>query len=266
MIYIIDYGLAKRFRDPKTGDHIPYKDNKSLTGTARYASINTHIGIEQSRRDDLEAIGYVLMYFNRGSLPWQGLHAKGKKEKYAKIRDIKVSTTIESLCKGFPDVFAEYLNYCHKLNFDEKPDYTYIKKLFKDLSIKKGFDWDYSYDWVASKQQDKEVAGKYTTASPTTGVGVKAPKIEEAKKKVDGEESKRTQNNIKKKEGVKKMLKTNENKVEKKNSSFVLGKGVTRIKDTSQLVKYTTRSRVNTAAKGTNRKLIKVAGGPALAK
>ena len=103
-VYVIDFGLAKRFRDPKTGDHIPYKDGKSLTGTARYASIYTHLGIEQSRRDDLEAIGYVLMYLNTGSLPWQGLKAKTQKEKYQKIMEKKISTSLEELCKDFPGI------------------------------------------------------------------------------------------------------------------------------------------------------------------
>lgn len=158
MIYAIDFGLAKRYRDVKTGDHVLYKDGKSLTGTARYASVNTHLGIEQSRRDDLEALGFVLMYFNRGSLPWQGLRAQTKKEKYEIIKEKKVTTSVESLCKGFPQEFADYLEYCHKLKFDEKPDYALLRKLFKDLFIRKGFEYDYLYDWLLLKIPEKQTS------------------------------------------------------------------------------------------------------------
>jgi hypothetical protein len=150
---MIDLGLAKRYKDPKTGEHIPYRDNKNLTGTARYASVNTHIGIEQARRDDIESLGFILMYFLKGSLPWQGLPAKTKKEKYDRIRDKKLQTTVESLCKGFPEEFATYFNYCRKLKFEEKPDYPYLRKLFKDLFFRMGYDFDYNYDWIIRKNE-----------------------------------------------------------------------------------------------------------------
>jgi len=90
VVHLIDFGLAKKYCNPKTMQHIPYRENKQLTGTARYASINTHIGIEQSRRDDLESIGYVLLYFRNGYLPWQGLKAQTKSEKYSRITDCKM--------------------------------------------------------------------------------------------------------------------------------------------------------------------------------
>lgn len=133
VIHVIDFGLAKKYRDPRSHQHIPYRENKNLTGTARYASINTHIGIEQSRRDDLESLGYVLMYLIRGSLPWQGLKANTKKLKYERIMDRKMSTSTESLCKGFPAEFRSYFEYCRSLRFEDRPDYAYLKRLFKEL-------------------------------------------------------------------------------------------------------------------------------------
>jgi casein kinase 1 len=155
-VHIIDFGLAKKYRDPKTQQHIPYREGKNLTGTARYASVNTHLGIEQSRRDDLEAIGYVLMYFNRGSLPWQGLKANGKKEKYEKIMEKKMSTPVEVLCKHFPSEFVTYLNYCRSLRFEDRPDYAYLRRLLKDLFFREGYQYDFVFDWTILNYQSKE--------------------------------------------------------------------------------------------------------------
>ncbi|XP_078486743.1 casein kinase I-like [Ciona intestinalis] len=147
LVYIIDFGLAKKYRDGRTHQHIPYRENKNLTGTARYASINTHLGIEQSRRDDLESLGYILMYFNLGTLPWQGLKAATKRQKYERISEKKMSTPIELLCKGHPSEFATYLNYCRSLRFDDKPDYSYLRQLFRNLFHRQGFTYDYVFDW-----------------------------------------------------------------------------------------------------------------------
>ncbi|XP_022856860.1 casein kinase 1-like protein 3 isoform X1 [Olea europaea var. sylvestris] len=157
-VYIIDFGLAKRYRDSTTNRHIPYRENKNLTGTARYASCNTHLGIEQSRRDDLESLGYVLLYFLRGSLPWQGLKAATKKQKYDKICEKKLSTPIEVLCKSHPVEFASYFHYCHSLTFDQRPDYGFLKRLFRELFTREGCELDYIFDWTILKYQQAQIS------------------------------------------------------------------------------------------------------------
>jgi serine/threonine protein kinase len=151
VVYIIDFGLAKKFRDPRTHQHIAYRENKNLTGTARYASINTHMGVEQSRRDDLESLGYVFMYFNRGSLPWQGLKAQTKRQKYERISEKKMATSVDELCRGFPVEFSNYLGYCRSLRFDDRPDYQYLRQLFRNLFHRQGFTYDYMFDWNSLK-------------------------------------------------------------------------------------------------------------------
>lgn len=152
-LYMIDFGLAKKYRDLRTRAHISYREDKNLTGTARYASINAHLGIEQSRRDDMESLGYVLMYFNRGALPWQGLKAITKKQKYERISEKKMSTPVEVLCKGFPAEFAMFLNYCRGLAFDESPDYMYLRQLFRILFRTMNYQYDYTFDWTILRQR-----------------------------------------------------------------------------------------------------------------
>jgi len=176
-VFLIDFGLAKKYRDPRTHFHIAYRENKSLTGTARYTSINTHLGIEQSRRDDLEAIGYILMYFNRGSLPWQGLRADTKKHKYERISEKKMSTPVELLCKGHPPEFAIFLNYTRSLRFDDRPDYSYLRKIFRDIFLAQGYRYDYVYDWTVQRKESLNTSGGGSSSSPAPGVsGKSSPK------------------------------------------------------------------------------------------
>jgi serine/threonine protein kinase len=148
MVYLIDFGLAKKYRSSRTLQHIKFTNNKKLTGTARYASINALRGCEQSRRDDLEAIGYVLMYFLRGSLPWQGLKVDKKEDRYKKIYEKKKSTTAEELCTGYPNEFIEYINYTRGLGFENDPDYEYLRSLFKSVMNKTNGIWDLEFDWL----------------------------------------------------------------------------------------------------------------------
>ena len=131
VIYLIDFGLSKRYKNLKTHQHIPYREGRALTGTARYVSINTHMGIEQSRRDDLESIGYMLIYFLKGVLPWQGL--KNGNEKYTRIMEKKLQIPTEILCYGLPDEITYYLKYCKSLRFEDRPDYDYLRGLFIKL-------------------------------------------------------------------------------------------------------------------------------------
>lgn len=166
VVYIIDFGLAKKYRDSKTGQHIPYREGKSLTGTARYASLNAHEGKELSRRDDLESVGYVLMYFLRGSLPWQGIATRNKDEKYRRIYETKRATTLDDLCEGFPIEFKHYLTYCKGLSFEETPNYPYVRNLFKDLFLKENFKNDSIFDWSSSSRVSTEPRVETSVVEP----------------------------------------------------------------------------------------------------
>lgn len=178
-MHIVDFGMAKQYRDPRTKQHIPYRERKSLSGTARYMSINTHLGREQSRRDDLEALGHVFLYFLRGSLPWQGLKAATNKQKYEKIGEKKQSTPIKELCEGYPEEFGIYLNYVRKLGFEETPDYDFLRELFTKVLRDRGETEDGAYDWLQlndgrslNSEQMRDVTDDRGTAAAGTAAAV----------------------------------------------------------------------------------------------
>ena len=166
-LYILDFGLAKKYRSSRTLIQCPYIKKKKLTGTARYASIHALEAYEQSRRDDLESVGYVLIYFLRGNLPWQGLKVRSKEDRYKKILERKKETSSEDLCKNYPHEFFEYVDYTRNLEYEENPDYDFLRQKFKDVLKGLNEEMDYIYDWTTSTDlkkrtnKKKEVVSEY---------------------------------------------------------------------------------------------------------
>jgi serine/threonine protein kinase len=191
-LFLLDFGLAKKYRSSKTLEQYPYIKKKKLTGTARYASIHALEEMEQSRRDDLESVGYVLMYFLRGNLPWQGLKIKSKEDRYKKILDKKKETTSEQLCKNFPDEFREYLEYCRNLEYTETPKYDKLKSKFYDLVSKRKENFDFVYDWTTENDLKKRKLNITNTVgnvielktTTTKDVEIKSKKIVKENEKI----------------------------------------------------------------------------------
>jgi len=148
-VHLIDFGLSKAYFN---GQHIGMSTGLELVGTPRYASINTHKGVVQSRRDDLEAIGYMLMHFLRGCLPWSRYRLQHKdpfkSSKLLKILELKESTKLRNLCQGFPDEFEIYLKYCKRLGFQSAPSYSMLQQLFEDVSAREGPFEDHAFEWL----------------------------------------------------------------------------------------------------------------------
>jgi serine/threonine protein kinase len=165
-VYIIDFGLSKFYWDANSNNHCPQKSGLSLTGTARYASINAHKGSEQSRRDDLEAIGHMFLYFLRGALPWSGLDAKTQEEKYRKICEKKETFPLPELCKGFPEAFQTYLSTCRGLMFSEKPNYDSLYQMLR--SARPPGTEDHQYEWFDGQSPEQICPGGLVPIVPRT--------------------------------------------------------------------------------------------------
>jgi len=151
IIYLIDFGLAKKYRESNNAEHYEIKEENKLIGTARFASINAMEGLSQSRRDDLESLGYMLIYFLKGKLPWQNFLIKNKEERYNKIKQTKKEIAINELCSNCPKEIGQYITYVKNLKFDEEPNYNYLKNLFYEILNKTGNKFDYLYDWDNTK-------------------------------------------------------------------------------------------------------------------
>ena len=149
MVYIIDFGLSKKFRSKK-GKHIKFSITNNITGTPRYCSINALRGAEQSRRDDLESMFYVLLYFFRGSVPWQNLKIKSRNEKFKQINEIKKNINYKILCQKFPEEFYNFGIYVKNLKFEEEPNYKYLMKLFYSILLKINEVNDDNFSWNKS--------------------------------------------------------------------------------------------------------------------
>ena len=151
-VYLVNFRLAKTYIDPKTKLHIKYKEGKQFSGNYTFASINQFLGVEISRRDDIEALGYILVYFFKGNLPWNNVKYKTKDEQREKVKKIKIETSLDILCQGCPEEFKKFIRYSRDLKYDEKPDYSYLRRLLRRVFIKNNLIIDYSkYDWLLKK-------------------------------------------------------------------------------------------------------------------
>lgn len=146
-IYLIDFGLSRKYINERTLEHIPLKDKRPILGTVRYISINTHLGFEQSRRDDLESLSYIMIYFIMGELPWQCIKSKTKKEKYDKILLKKKETVPNEICKFLPEEIKLFFSHILQLDFTDRPDYAYLTSLLDKLMSKYGYSNDLQFDW-----------------------------------------------------------------------------------------------------------------------
>ena len=223
IIYVLDFGLSKKYRSSRTHQHIKFSVNKKLTGTARYASINALKGCEQSRRDDLEAIGYVLMYFLRSSLPWQGLHVHKGEDRYKKILTKKRGTSAEELCRGFPNEFAEYINYTRNLEFEADPDYKFLRGLFLSVLEKESQSYDFCYDWVSGQPtiMDHVAIERYMNKNYNVSLEITDDKKEKEGENKSNENEKENNMDFKNYKGLNTLNSNNDNTEPKKFSSSV---------------------------------------------
>ena len=247
-IYIIDFGLAKKYYSVSKAQHIKFVTGKHLIGTARYCGRNAHRGYEQGRRDDIESIGYVLMYFLLGVLPWQGLKVKKNEDQFEKIAQKKYATSFEELTAGQPEEFLKYFKHVEKLEFESQPNYVYLIGLFQSIIDKYCADCLYDFDWKkdsltyvsrSTSNTDNKQADVSLIVNKNTDVsGMDYSNIhEEDNDEHDNEENDEKNKNkkrIKKKEVFigedKTPIENNENNIDKKNTQIRRSKSMLNVR------------------------------------
>eukprot|EP00760_Papus_ankaliazontas_P035424 PhM_4_TR7789/c0_g1_i1/m.50073/K02218/CSNK1, CKI; casein kinase 1 len=186
-VYAIDFGLSKKYYDPRRQQHIPFKEGKPLTGTARYCSVNTHLGFEQSRRDDIESVGFLLLYIHLGVLPWQGIRMVDAAAKTVRIGEKKSSIPLEMLCREAHPLFLRYMRHARSLKFEERPDYDMLRNLFRDAMEREGYTKDYVFDWIRKRAEERvspsssgPTQGTPTGGAPANGMTPPQPQLKNA--------------------------------------------------------------------------------------
>ena len=175
-IYLIDYGLARHYKDPRTHEHYPFQETHAFYGTGRYASIVAHKKMQLSRRDDLESVAYLLIFLLTNHLPWIGIKANDTETQLQKIRHMKETIPISQICENVPIEFQTFLVHVRKLGFDEDPPYAYYRAIFRNLFIQSNFVYDYLYDWMSLPSDQRKIhtkhhKEKYRSESPILDAG-----------------------------------------------------------------------------------------------
>jgi serine/threonine protein kinase len=180
-VFVIDFGLSRKYRDQHTHAHIPYAEGRPLTGTARYASVAALRGTEQSRRDDLESLGNVWIYLLRGTLPGMGITGATEKQRYDRVYQMKDRIPFEDLCRGCPSEFVRYFQIVRSLRFTENPNYAALRNMFRALFTRQNFIYDSVYDWVPPPKPAVVVRQEMATVQGTAKKGKIGGEIKEAK-------------------------------------------------------------------------------------
>ena len=243
MIYLIDFGLAKKYRSAR-GNHVKFSIKSRVTGTPRFSSLNAMRGVEQNRRDDLESLCYIIIYFFNGFLPWQGLKYGSVIQRFNAILDMKKYIKISSLCEGLPTEISELFRYVKKLGFTAEPNYNYMKKLFLTILKKNGLNNDNIFSWMKVKNNNYNNFQKnYSNISNKNG---KSSRL-----------FRQIKNSLEKKEKNKKAINTKNNLL-KKNEEEKGNHSLNKINLNSNLQKYINdkKSNMNNSVKIKDKKMI----------